>query len=103
MKFSRANKIITYSDNILHKYPTKMFTVKSSGDVYVNNGEKSDPRDSNVSHFGSRKGELCYISGELLDEIGIDDGSGFNVRIIDNKIVIWLGRWTDIETELNKK
>ena len=100
MKFSRADKITIYSDNILHKYAPKIITVKSSGDVYVNNGEKSDPRHSNVSHFGSREGELCYISGELLDEIGIDDGSGFNVRIIDNKIVIWLGKWTDIETDL---
>ena len=100
MKFSRADKITTYSDNILHKYAPKIITVKSNGGIYVDDGEQSNLRCSNVSHFGSRRGEMCYIDGELLDEIGIDDGSGFNVRIIDNKIVIWLGTWTDIETDL---
>ena len=71
-----------------------------SSKIFVDNGEKSDPRDSSISRFGSRQGELCYIDGELLDEIGIPDGSGFDIRLIDNKIILWIGKWTDIKTDL---
>ena len=57
-------------------------------------------RDSNVSHFGSRRGQMCCIDSDLFDEIGIPEDSGFNIRIVDNKLILWIGEWTDIKTDL---
>ena len=100
MEFAKSDKITTYSDNILHEHEQKMITVEANGDIFVDNGERTNPRDSNVSHFGSRRGQMCYIDSDLFDEIGIPEDSGFNIRIVDNKLILWIGEWTDIKTDL---